>query len=232
MARMYGNIAIRAPLLRSLDLVNKTTTRRATPSRVVPSLRTLATGPTPPPAPTPTRATAADITKPPTPEFEEPPKGGFRQRLRAIMTRYGWWAVGVYLVVGTVDLSMIFAFVHFYGGDKVREMEHTVRGWFGLAKKEVEDALQNAPSPDTEKPRPLVAPQQESTDMQELIRQLSAEFVLAYGIHKTLLLPPRAAITAAITPSVVRWLARRGWKRAMQAAVGPTATNAAKQVAP
>ncbi|WFC93575.1 DUF1279 super [Malassezia brasiliensis] len=172
------------------------------PSRLVPHLRALATGSTPPPAPDPTRATAADITKPPTPEFEEQPKGGFRQRLRTIMTRYGWWAVGVYLAVGLVDLSIIFGCVHYYGGEKVRDMEHTVRGWFGLTTKETDVVVSNPPSPDTEKPRPLIAPQHESTDMQKLITQLSAEFVLAYGIHKTLLLPPRAAITAAITPSI------------------------------
>ncbi|WFD02894.1 DUF1279 super [Malassezia obtusa] len=167
--------------------------------------RSFATGPAAQQTPNPSPPNASEGAKP-NPENEEPPKGGLRQRLRFIMRRYGWWALGIYLAIGTVDLSIAFAVVHIYGGDRVREIERVVRGWIGLAQKETEEMVQQ--SPDTEKSRPLVAPQSELSDTQKLLAQLSTEFVLAYGIHKTLFLPPRAAVTAAITPAVVRWMVR------------------------
>ena len=40
---------------------------------------------------------------------------------------------------------------------------------------------------------------------------LWAMIVLAYTIHKTLLLPFRVGVTAAFTPKFVGWLAKRGW---------------------
>lgn len=154
---------------------------------------------------------------------EKAPKGGFRERLRVIMRRYGWWAVGVYLVLGTIDLGIIFALVHYYGGDKVREIERTIRRWIGLNVDEATETVQH--SPDTEKPRPLVAPGEDKSDTQKLVTQLTTEFVLAYGIHKTLLLPVRAAITAAITPGVVRWLVRRGWARPIKTATAKSGSH-------
>ena len=42
-------------------------------------------------------------------------------------------------------------------------------------------------------------------------RTFWAEVVLAYGIHKTLLLPLRAGLTAAWTPKMVNWLTKNGW---------------------
>lgn len=192
-------------------------------SPVYPIMRTFASRPNAPQTPNlenadkSTQANAAETVG------EMSPKGGFRERLRVIMRRYGWWAVGVYLVLGTVDLGIIFALVHYYGGDKVREIERTVRRWIGLNVDEATETVQH--SPDTEKPRPLVAPGEDKSDTQKFIAQLTTEFVLAYGIHKTLLLPVRAAITAAITPAVVRWLVRRGWARPIRTATATSGSH-------
>ena len=38
-----------------------------------------------------------------------------------------------------------------------------------------------------------------------------AMVVLAYTIHKTLFLPVRVGLTAAVTPRLVGWLRSRGW---------------------
>lgn len=40
---------------------------------------------------------------------------------------------------------------------------------------------------------------------------LYAMLVLAYTVHKTLFLPVRVGLTAALTPKLVGWLGRRGW---------------------
>ncbi|MGF2043774.1 FAM210A/B-like domain-containing protein, partial [Staphylococcus aureus] len=64
-----------------------------------------------------------------------------------------------------------------------------------------------------------------ATEMEQFIARISTEFVLAYAIHKTLLLPLRAGITIAITPAFVRWLVRRGWARPVK----NTASAASKQ---
>ena len=40
---------------------------------------------------------------------------------------------------------------------------------------------------------------------------LWAMAVLAYTIHKTVFLPFRVGVTAAVTPKFVGWLAKRGW---------------------
>lgn len=40
---------------------------------------------------------------------------------------------------------------------------------------------------------------------------LYATIVLAYTIHKTLFLPVRVGLTAALTPKLVGWLGRKGW---------------------
>lgn len=156
-------------------------------------------------------------------EDEAPPTGSLRQRLRTIMRRYGWWALGIYFLMSIIDCGLTFAAIHFYGGDNVRELERVVRDWVGLAKKEEEPAEQ---SPDTEKARKLVAAEDQPTEWDEMIARLSTEFVLAYGIHKTILLPVRAGVTAAITPAVVRWLIRRGWARPIKAAATASAAGA------
>ncbi|WFC98616.1 DUF1279 super [Malassezia yamatoensis] len=175
------------------------------------AFRQFATQPPQTPASKPVDVSVGEVPKPTLNQAEKVASVGFRQRLRDIMRRYGWWALGIYLAIGLVDLSVALAAVHYYGGDRVQEIERVVRGWVGLSKKEEEEMLQQ-PS-DSDKTRPLIAVQKDSSDMQKLLAQLSTELVLAYGIHKTLLLPPRAAITAAITPSVVRWFVRRGWAR-------------------
>ncbi|WFD42705.1 DUF1279 super [Malassezia psittaci] len=180
------------------------------------AFRPYATRPPQTPASKPADVPVGEVPKPTLNQAEKAVSVGFRQRLRDIMRRYGWWALGIYLAIGLVDLSIAMAAVHYYGGDRVQEIERVVRGWVGLSKKEEDEVLQQ--SSDADNTKPLIAVQKDSSDMQKLLAQLSTELVLAYGIHKTLLLPPRAAVTAAITPSVVRWFVRRGWARPIKSA--------------
>ena len=189
--------------------------------------RAFATGPPPPkPVGEPMEQKSQDAAKAAEThtEDEAPPTGSLRQRLRTIMRRYGWWALGIYFLMSIIDCGLTFAAIHFYGGENVRELERVVRDWVGLAKKEEEEPAEQ--SPDTEKPRKLIAADDQPTEWDEMIARLSTEFVLAYGIHKTILLPVRAGVTAAITPAVVRWLIRRGWARPIKAAATASAAGA------
>ncbi|PWN36778.1 uncharacterized protein FA14DRAFT_118180 [Meira miltonrushii] len=127
------------------------------------------------------------------PDPDEPPKKAtIRERLRFLTRRYGWWALGVYLLASTVDFSLVFLAIHLLGADHIRELEDGVRKYFGMGKREMED--------------------HEKGDGKDS-STLWTEAVLAYTIHKTLLLPFRVGITAAVTPTFVKYMVRLGWAK-------------------
>ncbi|WFD29239.1 DUF1279 super [Malassezia sp. CBS 17886] len=125
------------------------------------------------------------------------------------MRRYGWWAAGVYFALSVADCGLTFAAIHFFGGDHVGDLERLVRKWTSLGGKT--PCAEDGGAGDLKDDRQLTAGE-------KLITRLSTEFVIAYGIHKTVLLPVRAALTVAFTPAIVRWLIRRGWARPVKAA--------------
>ena len=113
-----------------------------------------------------------------------------RQRLKSFMKRYGAVGAGVYLSLSAVDLSLTMAAITFTGADKVKQMEDWLlkeaKGLFGMKHK-------STPKSDSvEKP------------------SIWSIFVIAYGIHKTVLLPVRLGLTAAITPFLARKLQQIG----------------------
>lgn len=108
------------------------------------------------------------------------------------MKKYGYVGIGVYLALGVVDLSVTMAVISVKGAQQIKEAEDYMigkcKGWIGLEHTPV-DASRLA----NEKP------------------SLTSLFVIAYGIHKTILLPFRLSLTAAITPTVARRLQTWGW---------------------
>lgn len=107
------------------------------------------------------------------------------------MKKYGYVGIGVYLALGAVDLATTMALISVKGANQVREAEDYViqkaKGYLGLEHTPLDISELN------EKP------------------SLTSIFVIAYGIHKTVLLPFRLSLTAAITPSVAKRLAKMGW---------------------
>lgn len=148
------------------------------------------------------------------------PKVSLMERFRAIMRNYGWWALGVYMIMSGIDLSVAFICVHYAGGEYIKDLENKARELFGVSKKEIKEASAKDESPANTLLRHLA--KDEATE--QLIAQLTTEFVIAFGIHKTLFLPLRAGITALITPRLVHWLIRRGWARPLRAATAPPRT--------
>lgn len=123
-------------------------------------------------------------------------------KLKELAQKYGAAGVLVYLGIGAVDLGVTFAAIQLAGQDKVKQLERGVMDTLREAKSRVlgerrEQYQQQLQVQEVEKKQP------EEDDNQP---SLASVFILAYGIHKTLLLPVRLTITAAITPAVVRKL--------------------------
>lgn len=140
-----------------------------------------------------------------------PPKASLRERLKFLTRRYGWWALGVYLAASAVDFSLVFFAIHMLGADHIRSLEASLRKSIGLEQRS-DDETSSEPVKGT--------------------NPIWTEAVLAYTIHKTLLLPVRVAFTAAVTPSFVKWLVRMGWAKAnhvVKAQVGRKAADRAIQ---
>lgn len=112
-------------------------------------------------------------------------------RTKQFMKKYGYVGIGVYLALGAVDLTTTMAFISVKGAARVKEAEDYMigkaKGWVGMEHTPSEkDHSHEKPS-------------------------LTSIFVIAYGIHKTVLLPFRLSLTAAITPAVAKRLKNWGW---------------------
>lgn len=123
-------------------------------------------------------------------------------KLRELTQKYGAVGVIVYLGVGVVDLGATFGIIQLAGLDKVKSLEkgvldvvYSTGAKFGITKK-----------PTLDNDSDVVLNEDDSPSF-------ASVFILAYGIHKTLLLPIRLGVTAAITPAIVRKLHQLGWAR-------------------
>ncbi|UZJ54954.1 hypothetical protein CBS101457_004274 [Exobasidium rhododendri] len=171
---------------------------------------------------------------------EPPKKAGFRERLRFLSRRYGWWALAVYLLASLVDFSLVFGAIHLLGADHIRDLEDRFRRYIGVGKRELGDNETAAwPVPvgvglsnDVGDKMNVNNAEAARLAAKRLERQedvpvrsgkpassssgsgsLWTEAVLAYTIHKTLLLPFRVGVTAAITPSFVKYMVKLGWAK-------------------
>lgn len=115
-------------------------------------------------------------------------------RLKTLIKTYGWYALGVYIVLSTLDFGVAFAAINLLGAEYVSQATASAKTFvFNLIGR-----------PLPEKSEPTDTPTSGSEG-------LYAMLVLAYTVHKTLFLPVRIGLTAAITPRFVSWLAKRGW---------------------
>ncbi|GJE94892.1 hypothetical protein PsYK624_110680 [Phanerochaete sordida] len=131
-------------------------------------------------------------------EHDLPPNASLSQRLKHLIKSYGWYALGVYILLSAADFTVAFAAVNILGAEHVARVASSVKEVFtGLLP-----------------PRPA-EPGRDEMDIASHGRGGSegiwAMVVLAYTIHKTLFLPVRVGLTAAVTPRLVGWLRSRGW---------------------
>ena len=149
---------------------------------------------------------------PPDPEaYKLPPGATLSQRLKHLIKSYGWYALGVYIILSTLDFTVAFAAVNILGAEHVSRVAASI--------KETVFGLINSKPPEPGREDMDDAGSHTSEGGHE---GLYAMLVLAYTIHKTLFLPVRVGLTAAFTPRLVGWLRQKGWaggagtKRAVQ----------------
>ena len=119
-------------------------------------------------------------------------------RLKYLIKSYGWYALGVYFVISTLDFGVAFAAIHLLGADHVAHITASIKNFFL-------DLVGRTP------PKHLSDHDGSSAATPSGSDGLYAMLVLAYTVHKTLFLPVRVGLTAAITPKFVGWLSKRGW---------------------
>jgi hypothetical protein len=112
------------------------------------------------------------------------------------MKTYGWYALGVYLIIGVVDFTVAFAAINVFGAEQVSRVTYAIKDY-------VMSYIHSTP--------PEPGKQELETVQPNGKEGLAAVILLAYTVHKTLLLPVRAGLTAALTPRLVGWLTKRGW---------------------
>ncbi|KAF8342310.1 uncharacterized protein EI90DRAFT_1329769 [Cantharellus anzutake] len=120
------------------------------------------------------------------------------QRLKILIKTHGWYALGVYTVLTALDFTLCFAVIYFLGAEQVNRLVQPIRTFINEILHRQTDPLEPTDSVGT-------SPNGSGSD------GLYAIAILAYGIHKTLLLPVRVGLTAALTPKLVSFLTARGW---------------------
>ena len=118
------------------------------------------------------------------------------QRLRQLIKTYGWYTLGVYVILSALDFTIAFAAINVLGAEQVSRVSHTIKEYF------MSYIHTRPPEPGKEEIEQVQHGGKEG---------LYAVLVLAYTVHKTLFLPIRVGLTAAITPKLVGWLTKRGW---------------------
>lgn len=131
--------------------------------------------------------------------------------IRALIKEYGYSALGVYLGLSVIDLPICYVMVHSMGREKIEYYENKVKQTFGFGMSDEElNHKQSIDKIHDSIDRPDVETQENPSVMHKILTLFSlAEFAIAYGIHKSLLII-RVPITAAITPGVVNQLRRWG----------------------
>jgi N-terminal acetyltransferase 2 len=133
-------------------------------------------------------------------------------RLRRTMKTHGSTALGVYLFLSTIDFTLTFFLILALGADKVREFEDWVLtefDWVRNVKNKVKKNEGEGSHVEESGGESVSTSSNSSNHVSNSTLYTTA--ILAYAIHKTLLLPFRAGVTAAVTPKVVRMLRSRGW---------------------
>ncbi|KAJ7132887.1 hypothetical protein C8R43DRAFT_1073488 [Mycena crocata] len=142
----------------------------------------------------PARLTAS----PPPPEsYSLPPDATRYERLKHLFKSYGWYALGVYVVLSALDFGVAFGLINIIGAEYVERLSTSAKEFaLGLVRSKPPE-----PGLDELEPAPASGGHE----------GLYAMLLLAYTVHKTLFLPVRVGLTAWLTPSLVGWLRGRGW---------------------
>jgi len=143
-------------------------------------------------------STSPENKNPEDPDHTLPPNASLSQRLKHLIKTYGWYALGMYVVLSTLDFAIAFAAINLVGAEHVSRVANAV-------KQVIADTIHSKPAEPGRDEIEAVAPPSSGHE------GLYAMIVLAYTVHKTLFLPIRVGLTAYLTPRFVGWLRVRGW---------------------
>lgn len=135
-------------------------------------------------------------------------------KLRELLRKYGVTGVAVYFGISAIDLGITFLAIQAGGADSVKKVEDWMVdkfGRFGLFGQKHDSAGQEESGSD-------ILNEMVATTKRGEKPSFASILIIAYGIHKTIMLPFRVGATAMVTPWMVRRLQRMGWIR--QNAVG------------
>ncbi|WVQ63460.1 uncharacterized protein L199_001613 [Kwoniella botswanensis] len=149
------------------------------------------------------------------PSEPSPNPSSVTARLKLLFKKYGWYALGIYTILSTIDCSLTFIAVHTLGAEKIEPIFDSVIQFYRVKRYGEEEADNLKKVDEEKKAEELEKSRMEGAADKEKNKWFGktfwAELALAYAIHKTLLLPVRAGLTVAWTPKIVNWLASRGW---------------------
>ncbi|KAI9303101.1 hypothetical protein BJ944DRAFT_268931 [Cunninghamella echinulata] len=138
-------------------------------------------------------------------------------KFKQLAKKYGPSGILVYLGVGCIDLGLTFVTIQLVGAEKVKKIEriaidtyHETKEKFGFktTTAKIDGGIDGGNGNENGIVKPTAF--NKNDDLQP---SLASVFLLSYGIHKTLLLPVRLAITTAITPAFVRKIHALGWAK-------------------
>lgn len=131
--------------------------------------------------------------------------------IKQLMQTYGYSALGVYLGLSLIDLPLCFLMVHSLGEETISVYLNKGKKLFGYGKSE-EEVVREVREKLARKQEQRDSENKENVSWWQEFKQstLLAEFIIAYGIHKSLIVI-RLPITAAITPPTVRLLQKWGF---------------------
>lgn len=131
--------------------------------------------------------------------------------MKWLMQTYGYSALGVYLALTALDLPLCFLMVHSLGEERIKVYMNRTKKLFGYGTDE-EDVIKQVRDKIARKEQKELNGEYEEVSWWENFKEstLLAEFLIAYGIHKSLIVV-RLPLTAAITPATVRILQKWGF---------------------
>ncbi|CAR30416.1 Nat2p [Lachancea thermotolerans CBS 6340] len=132
--------------------------------------------------------------------------------LKNLMKTYGSSALVVYFGLSAIDLPICFFAVHSLGEETIRVYINRAKQIFGYGRDEQELIKDVRAQIEEKEQRKLSGEEQHNTSLWERLKEstILTEFLIAYGIHKSLIIL-RLPVTAAITPATVKLLQKWGF---------------------
>jgi hypothetical protein len=141
---------------------------------------------------------------------EEGKASGLMGKLKDLTRKYGWATVVVYLLFSAVDFGLCFFLINLVGAEHVRHAQDYILDVLVYGSHKDNLTITEESSQKGAGILGFLKEWREKHKAEDVENKKSGSSsmwsiaVLAYGIHKTLLLPVRLGATAATTPAIVK----------------------------